>query len=155
MIKYAKVKIQDLSKYPNLDDYSFTIFYHSQSIVLLNFQFNSVQWLSCVQLFATPWTAARQSSLSITNSRNSLKLMSIESVFQQHKRRLYKWTSPDGQHRNQTDYTLCSQRWRSSIQSAKKKRQGADCGSDQALLIAKFRLKQKKQGKPLDHSGMT
>ena len=80
MIKYAKVKIQDLSKYPNLDDYSFTIFYHSQSIVLLNFQFNSVQWLSCVQLFATPWTAARQSSLSITNSRNSLKLTSIESV---------------------------------------------------------------------------
>ena len=39
-------------------------------------------------------------------------------LFQQHKRRLYTWTSPDGQHRNQTDYILCSQRWRSSIQSA-------------------------------------
>ena len=38
---------------------------------------------------------------------------------QQHKRRLYTWTSPDGQHRNQIDYILCSQRWRSSIQSAK------------------------------------
>ena len=42
--------------------------------------FNSVQLLSRVQLFATPWTAARQASLSITNSRSLLKLMSIESV---------------------------------------------------------------------------
>ena len=41
---------------------------------------SSVQSLSCVQLFATPWTAARQASLSITNSRSLLKLMSIESV---------------------------------------------------------------------------
>ena len=38
-------------------------------------QFSSVQSLSCVQLFATPWIAARQASLSITNSRSSLKLM--------------------------------------------------------------------------------
>ena len=43
-------------------------------------QFSSVQSLSCVQLFATPWTAACQASLSITNSRSSLKLTSIESV---------------------------------------------------------------------------
>ena len=42
--------------------------------------FSSVQTLSCLQLFATPWTAARQASLSITNSRSLLKLMSIESV---------------------------------------------------------------------------
>ena len=41
---------------------------------------SSVQSLSCVQLFATPWTAAHQASLSITNSQNLLKLMSIESV---------------------------------------------------------------------------
>ena len=40
-------------------------------------------------------------------------------LFQQHKRRLYTWTSPDGQHRNQIDYILCSQRWRSSVQSTK------------------------------------
>ena len=40
----------------------------------------SVQLLSCVQLFATPWTAACQASLSITNSQSLLKLMSIESV---------------------------------------------------------------------------
>ena len=42
--------------------------------------FSSVQLLSRVRLFATPWIAARQASLSITNSRSSLKLMSIESV---------------------------------------------------------------------------
>ena len=50
------------------------------------------------------------------------------------------------QHRNQIDYILCSQRWRSSIQSAKT-RPGADCGSDHELLIAKFRLKLAKVGK--------
>ena len=43
-------------------------------------QFSSVQSLSCVQLFATPWITARQASLSITNSRSSSKLTSIESV---------------------------------------------------------------------------
>ena len=69
-----------------------------------------------------------------------------KTVFQQHKRRLYTWTSPDGQHRNQIDYILCSQRWGSSIQSAKT-RPEADCGSDHELLIAKFRLKLKNVGK--------
>ena len=44
------------------------------------YQFSSVQSLSCVRLFVTPWIAARQASLSITNSQSSLKLMSIESV---------------------------------------------------------------------------
>ena len=44
-----------------------------------SYQFNSVQSLSCVWLFATPWTAARQPSLSITNSQSLLKLMSIKS----------------------------------------------------------------------------
>ena len=51
----------------------------------------------------------------------------------------------DGQHRNQTDYILCSQRWRSSIQSAKT-RLGAECGSDHELFIDKFRHKLKKVG---------
>ena len=54
--------------------------------------------------------------------------------------------SPDGQHQNQIDYILCSQKWRSFIQSAKT-RPGADCGSDHELLIAKFRFKLKKVGK--------
>ena len=41
---------------------------------------SSVQWLSCIQLFVTPWTASHHASLSITNSRSLLKLLSIESV---------------------------------------------------------------------------
>ena len=100
-------------------------------------------------------------------------LVIANTLFQQHKRRLYTWTSPDGQHRNQIDYILCSQRWRRSIQPAKT-RPGADCGSDHKLFIAKFRLKLKKVGKTTrpfrsdqirsvaqscptlcDHSGMT
>ena len=60
----------------------------------------------------------------------------------------YTWTSPDGQHRNQIDYILCSQRWRGSIQLAKT-RLGADCGSDHELLIAKYRLKLHKVGKTI------
>ena len=43
-------------------------------------QFSSVQLLSCVRLFVTPWIAVRQASLSITNSQSLLKLVSIESV---------------------------------------------------------------------------
>src|SRR5574337_782736 len=70
-------------------------------------------------------------------------LVITNTLFQKYKRRLYTWTSPDGQHRNRIDYILCRQRWRSSIQSAKT-RPGADCGSDHELLIAKFRLKLKK-----------
>ena len=70
-------------------------------------------------------------------------LVIANTLFQQHKRSLYTWTSPYGQHRNQIDDVLCSQRWRSSIQSAKT-RPGADCDSDHELLIAKFRLKLKK-----------
>ena len=50
------------------------------SVHKCTFQFNSVQSLSHVQLFVTPWTAALQASLSIINSQSSLKLMSIESV---------------------------------------------------------------------------
>ena len=47
---------------------------------LLTTYFSSFQSLTCVRLFMTPWTAACQASLSITNSQSSLKLMSIESV---------------------------------------------------------------------------
>ena len=78
--------------------------------------------------------------------RQENTLVIANTRFQQHKRRLNKWKSPDGQYQNQIDYILCSQRWRSSILSAKT-RPGADCGSDHELLIAKFRLKLKKVGK--------
>ena len=73
-------------------------------------------------------------------------LVIANTFFQQDKRRLYTWTSPDGQHWNQIHCILCSQRWRSSIQSTKT-RPGDDCVSDHELLITKFRLKLKIVGK--------
>ena len=87
---------------------------------------------------------------SLTEFCQENTLVIANTLFQQHKRRLYSWTSPDGQYQNQIDYILCSQKaslsWRSSIQSAET-RLGADCGSDHELLIAKFRVKLKKVGK--------
>ena len=71
---------------------------------------------------------------------------SLQTPSSNNTRELYTWTSPDGQHQNQIVYILCSQRWRSSIQSAKI-RLGADYGSDHELLTAKFRLKLNKVGK--------
>ena len=46
-------------------------------------------------------------------------LVIVNTLFQQHKRRLYTWTSPDGRHQNHIDYILCRQGWRSFIQSTK------------------------------------
>ena len=89
------------------------------------------------------WNEAGQRPIEFCQENT---LVMANTLFQQHKRRLYTWTSPSGQHWNQIDYILHSQRWRSSIQSAKT-RLGADCGSDHKLLIAKFRLKLKKVGK--------
>ena len=48
-------------------------------------------------------------------------LVIANTLFQQHKRRFYTWTSPDGQHRNQTDYILCSQRWKKLYTVSKNK----------------------------------
>ena len=73
-------------------------------------------------------------------------LVIANTLFQKHKRWLYTWISAGSQYRKQIDYILCSQRWRRSTQSAKIKPE-ADCGSDNELLIAKFRLKLKKVGK--------
>jgi len=76
-------------------------------------------------------------------------LVISSTLFQQQKRTLYTWTSPDDQHRYQIDYILSTQRWRRSIESPKteiKTKMGADRGSDHELLIAKFRLKLKKVG---------
>ena len=54
-------------------------------------------------------------------------LVIAKTLFQQHKRKLYRWTSPGGQYRNKIDYIHCSQRWRSSTQSTKT-RPGVDRG---------------------------
>ena len=90
--------------------------------------------------------AQNKAGQSLTEFFQENALVLANTLFQQHKRRLYTQTSPNGQYLNQIDYILCSQRWRSSIQSAKT-RPGADCGSDHELLFANFRLKLKKVGK--------
>ena len=70
------------------------VFFSIFCMNLILIQFSSVQSLSRVRLFATPWIAARQASLSITNSWSSLKLMSIESVI--HAKVVSKcWTVPN------------------------------------------------------------
>ena len=58
----------------------FRLCYNHQNSRVSSVQFSSVQLLSCVRIFATPWIAARQASLFITISRSSLRLTSIESV---------------------------------------------------------------------------
>ena len=82
----------------------------------------------------------------LTEFRQENTLVIANTLFQQHKRRLYTWTLTDDQHPNHINYILCSQRWRNSIQSTKT-RPGGDCGSNHKLLIAEFRLKLKKVGK--------
>ena len=74
--------------------------------------------------------------------QENAKRVIANTLFQQDKRRLYTWTSSNGQYQNQIDYILCSWRWRSWIQSAKL-RPSADCDSDYQLLIAKCRFKLK------------
>ena len=79
---------------------------------------------------------AIENDLAVTNT-----------LFQQHKRRLYTWTSPNGEHRNQIDYILIKQKWRTSVKVAKTLA-GADCGSDHELLSITLKLKMvKRKGK--------
>ena len=70
-------------------------------------------------------------------------LVIANTLFQQCKRRLCMWTSPSGQYWNQTDYILCSQRWRSCIQSAQT-RLGPDCASDHELLMPNLDINWRK-----------
>ena len=77
------------------------------------------------------WNEARQRLIEFCQEN---ALVIANTLFQQHKIILYTWTSLDGQHQNQIDYILRSQRWRSSMQSAKT-RPGAVCGSDHKLLL--------------------
>ena len=74
-------------------------------------------------------------------------LVIANTLFQQHKRRLYMWASPDGQYRNQIDYILCSQRWRDSIHSVKT-RLGADVAQIMNSLLPNSN-KLKKLGKTI------
>ena len=77
------------------------------------------------------------------DTNNTVDCTKVERIPTTQETTLHIYISPDGQYGNQIDYILCSQRWRSSIPSAKT-RLGADCGSDHELLIAKFRLNWRK-----------
>ena len=66
-----------------------------------------------------------------------------DTLFKQPKRRLYTWISPVQKCRNQIDYIIIQNRWRSTIHLAKTL-PGADCGSDHELLIAKIKVKLRK-----------
>ena len=90
-----------------------------------------------------PWDMEWSRAKANKGQENTLVI--VNTLFQQHKRQFYMWTSPDGHYQNQIDYILCSQRWRSSVQSAKT-RPEADRGLDHDLLITKFTLKLKKVG---------
>ena len=73
-------------------------------------------------------------------------MLVIANPFKQNERRLYTWTSPNGQYRNQTDYISYSQRWRSSTQTAKQDLE-LTVAQIISLLLQKFRFKLKKVGK--------
>ena len=98
--------------------------------------------------WSTEWSRAKANRV-LPRERKVI----ANTLFQQHKRRFYTWTSPDDQYKNQTDSILCSQRRKSSIPSTKTTPE-AECGSDHEPLLAKFRFTWRKQGKPLGHSGM-
>ena len=78
------------------------------------------------------------------------ELVIMNTTFQQHPRRLYTWTSPDGRTKNQIDYILVPKRWRTSVRCVKTL-PGADCGSDHELLIVNIKVKLKvlKHNKPV------
>src|SRR6218665_1684627 len=61
-----------------------------------------------------------------------------------HPRRLYTWTSPDGKTRNQIDYIAIEKKWKETIRNCKSY-PGADCDTDHHLLVAKMKIKLKRQ----------
>ena len=81
-------------------------------------------------------------------------LIIVNTLFQQRKRWLYTWTSPDGQYWNQIDYVFCRQRWRSSIQSEKQDWELTVAQILSSLLQIETSIEESRE-KPLGHSGMT
>lgn len=74
------------------------------------------------------------------------KLSIANTMFKQHSRRLSTWTSPNRMHKNQIDYIMVQERWRSSCRNVTVK-PGAECGSDHKLLVLKFKISLQTQGK--------
>ncbi|XP_063594806.1 uncharacterized protein LOC134771745 [Penaeus indicus] len=76
------------------------------------------------------------------------RMADMNTWFEQPKRHRYTWTSPGGQYRNQNDYILCQQRWKSRV-NITKTLPGADCGSDHELLMPQIKMKLKKASRPI------
>ena len=74
-------------------------------------------------------------------------LVIANTLFDQHPRRLYTWTSPDRTIRNQIDYIMIEQKWKSCLKDARTL-PGADCNSDHQLLSARIRMRLKKLDQP-------
>ena len=68
------------------------------------------------------------------------KLSIMNTLFQKHPRRLFTWTSPDGNTKNQIDYVLIQQRWKSAISNVGTV-PSADCDSDHEMLKATFKIR--------------
>ena len=80
------------------------------------------------------------------------KALIIPNILFQQQRQLYTWTSPDGQHKNQTDYILCSQRWR-TLYSQQKQYLKLTAAQFMSSLLQNSNLCWRKQEKPLGRSG--
>ena len=78
--KFFYIYYECLLKFKDCYKIGYNILWNIIIGIVISIHFSSVQSLSLVQLFATPWTAAHQASLSITNFQSLLKFMSIESV---------------------------------------------------------------------------
>jgi len=117
-------------------------------------------WLSLLALSKGPFQvlpagSARPGALIREGSTTSLNLHHrscypaiTNTVFKHHPRHLHTWTSPDLKTRNQIDYILLCQKWRSSVKNVRT-RPGADCNSDHQLAAdIKFNLKKMKQPPP-------
>ena len=82
-------------------------------------------------------------------------LVTANTLFQQHKRRLYTWIAPDSQHQNQTDYILFAAKEGEALYSQQKQDQELTLAQIMNSLLPHSDLNRRKWGKPLDHSGMT
>jgi len=72
------------------------------------------------------------------------ELVLANTMFKQHRRQLYTWTSPDGNTRNQIDYISTAQRWKTSLTDCHTY-PGAECGTDHQLLVAMLKVRQAKR----------
>ncbi|XP_061463081.1 craniofacial development protein 2-like isoform X2 [Rhineura floridana] len=102
---------------------------------------------SCMKHTIGTWNVRSMNHRKLEIVKQEMERIDI-AILGQPKRRLYTWTSPNGQYRNQIDYIIGRRRWKSSILSAKT-RPGSECGTDHKLLISEIKVKLKKNEKAI------